>query len=40
MQGGIPILRGGEIVGAIGVSGADSATDIPIAEAALTDPAQ
>ena len=40
MQGGIPISRGGEIVGAIGVSGADSSTDIPIAEAALTDPAQ
>jgi glc operon protein GlcG len=37
MQGGIPIMRGGDIIGAIGVSGADSSTDVPIAEAALTD---
>jgi glc operon protein GlcG len=39
MQGGIPIMHGGEIVGAIGVSGADASTDVPIAEAALTDTA-
>ena len=39
MQGGIPILRNGEIIGAIGVSGLDPSTDIPIAEAALTDAA-
>lgn len=37
MQGGIPLLRDGSIIGAIGVSGADSSTDVPIAEAALTD---
>jgi glc operon protein GlcG len=37
MQGGIPILRGGSIIGAIGVSGADSSTDVPIAESAVTD---
>jgi len=36
MQGGIPILRGGSIIGAIGVSG-DSSTDVPIAESAVTD---
>lgn len=35
MQAGIPIMRRSEIVGAIGVSGADSSTDVPIAEAAL-----
>lgn len=37
MQGGIPIMRGSEIVGAIGISGADSAADVPIAEAALAE---
>jgi glc operon protein GlcG len=37
MQGGIPLLRGGSVIGAIGVSGADSSTDVPIAEAAVTD---
>ncbi|MBV8276419.1 MAG: heme-binding protein [Verrucomicrobia bacterium] len=37
MQGGIPLLRDGGIVGAIGVSGADSSTDVPIAEAAVSD---
>lgn len=37
MQGGIPIIRGSEIVGAIGVSGADSSTDVPIAETALAE---
>jgi len=37
MQGGIPILRGGSIIGAIGVSGADSSTDVPIAESAVAD---
>ena len=37
MQGGIPILRGGNIIGAIGVSGADSSTDVPIAESAVQD---
>jgi glc operon protein GlcG len=40
MQGGIPLKRRGEIIGAIGVSGADSSSDISIAEAALEDPAQ
>jgi uncharacterized protein GlcG (DUF336 family) len=40
MQGGIPLKRRGEIIGAIGVSGADSSVDIPIAEAAVEDPAQ
>jgi len=40
MQGGIPIKRRGEIVGAIGVSGADSSTDVAIAEAALADLAE
>jgi Haem degrading protein HbpS-like len=35
MQGGIPIKRGSEIVGAIGVSGGDSSTDVPIAEIPL-----
>jgi glc operon protein GlcG len=40
MQGGIPLKRRGEIIGAIGVSGADSSFDIPIAEAAAEDPAQ
>jgi glc operon protein GlcG len=40
MQGGIPLKRRGEIIGAIGVSGADSSFDIPIAEAAVQDPAQ
>jgi uncharacterized protein GlcG (DUF336 family) len=30
-------LRGGSVIGAIGVSGADSSTDVPIAEAAVTD---
>ena len=37
MQGGVPIMRGSEIVGAIGVSGADSSTDVPIAETALAE---
>jgi glc operon protein GlcG len=37
MQGGIPLLRGGEIIGAIGVSGADPSTDVPIAEFAVVD---
>jgi glc operon protein GlcG len=37
MQGGIPLLRDGSVIGAIGVSGADSSTDVPIAEAAITD---
>lgn len=37
MQGGIPLLRGGNIIGAIGVSGADSSTDVPIAESAVLD---
>ena len=36
MQGGISLLRGGSIIGAIGVSGADSSTDVPIAESAVT----
>jgi glc operon protein GlcG len=40
MQGGIPLKRRGEIIGAIGVSGADSSFDIPIAEAAVEEPAQ
>ena len=40
MQGGIPIKRRGEIVGAIGVSGANSSTDVAIAEAALADLAE
>lgn len=40
MQGGIPLKRRGEIIGAIGVSGADSSFDIPIAEAAVEHPAQ
>ena len=35
MQGGIPLLRGSEIIGAIGVSGADTASDVPIAESVL-----
>lgn len=39
MQGGIPVVHDGQIIGAIGVSGADSSTDVPIAEAALTDAA-
>ena len=39
MQGGIPVVHDGQIIGAIGVSGADSSTDVPIAEAALTDTA-
>ncbi|MBV8414432.1 MAG: heme-binding protein [Verrucomicrobia bacterium] len=37
MQGGIPLLHGDSIIGAIGVSGADSSTDVPIAEAAVKD---
>jgi uncharacterized protein GlcG (DUF336 family) len=37
MQGGIPLLRGSEIIGAIGVSGADTASDVPIAESVLAD---
>ena len=37
MQGGIPLLRGNEVIGAIGVSGADPATDVPIAESAVAD---
>ena len=37
MQGGIPLLCGGKVVGAIGVSGADTASDVPIAESALED---
>jgi glc operon protein GlcG len=37
MQGGIPLLCGGKVVGAIGVSGADTASDVPIAESALAD---
>ena len=40
MQGGIPIKRRAEIVGAIGVSGADASTDVAIAEAALADLAE
>ena len=39
-QGGIPLKRRGEIIGAIGVSGSDSSFDIPIAEAAVEDAAQ
>ena len=37
MQGGIPLLRGSEIIGAIGVSGGDPSMDVPIAEAAVVD---
>jgi glc operon protein GlcG len=37
MQGGIPLLRGSEVIGAIGVSGADTASDVPIAESAVAD---
>jgi glc operon protein GlcG len=37
MQGGIPLLRGSEIIGAIGVSGADTTSDVPIAESAVAD---
>lgn len=39
MQGGIPVLHDGKIIGAIGVSGADSSTDVPIAESAVMDAA-
>ena len=39
MQGGIPVLNDGKIIGAIGVSGADSSTDVPIAESAVMDAA-
>jgi uncharacterized protein GlcG (DUF336 family) len=37
MQGGIPLFRGSEIIGAIGVSGGDSSMDVPIAESATLD---
>jgi glc operon protein GlcG len=37
MQGGILLWRDGEIIGAIGVSGADSSMDVPIAESAVMD---
>ncbi|HET7600930.1 MAG TPA: heme-binding protein [Gemmatimonadales bacterium] len=35
LEGGLPIVRGGEIVGAVGVSGMTSAEDAVIAAAAL-----
>lgn len=35
MTGGVPIWRAGQVVGAIGVSGAQSAEDVQIAEAAV-----
>jgi uncharacterized protein GlcG (DUF336 family) len=35
MEGGVPVLVGGECVGGIGVSGGDWATDLRIAQAAV-----
>ena len=35
MEGGVPVLIGGECIGGIGVSGGDWATDLRIAQAAV-----
>jgi glc operon protein GlcG len=35
MEGGIPIIRNGEIIGAIGVSGMSSDQDAQVAEAGI-----
>ncbi len=35
MEGGVPILVGGECIGGVGVSGGDWATDLRIAQAAV-----